>query len=197
MLFPAFYRHLEDLKPEPRVLVSEIQRIIDVHHTGVGTIRNKWFPDFPKAGDGNFIWLEEERTSAYEEPFSDAIVFVNDRYRDDREMTRVIAAKESMHVFDTTEQRTCDGDSFRRLLSEIASKPMQADISEPYAADREALWKAILCLVPHWLRDAYLEDWQSGAVQAHELAVRWWIPEKFAAQAMNPYYDEARRKFGL
>lgn len=177
--------------------VADIQDLINRHHTGVGRIRNKWFPDFDDAAFGNFIWLEEERTSPHEEPFSDAVVFVNDRFRDDREMVRLIAAKETMHVFDGRDQQTRDPEAFKRLLREIASKPLQADASAPYAADREALWKAIICLVPPWIRDEYLEQWQSGDVKSHELAVRWSLPVTAAAQAMNPYYDDVRQRFGI
>lgn len=197
MRFQRFFELLSQQERSPRVLVSDLQRLIDTHHAGVGQIRNQWFPDFEGAAFGNFIWLEEERTSPHEEPFSDARVFVNDRFRDDREMVRIIAAKETMHVFDSREQQTRDPEAFKKLLQEIASKPMQVDTSLPYAADREALWKAVVCLVPPWLRDPYLEQWNAGSVKSHELAVRWSVPTPVANQAMNPYYEEALKRFEI
>ena len=112
-------------------------------------------------------------------------------------MRRIIAAKELMHVFDGIGQRTDTPDKFRQLLSDIASTPIDVDINSPYWADRAALWKATIALIPPWIRDPYLEQWQAGTVKSHELSVRWWVPENVAAAAMSDYYEKAMLLFGI
>ena len=140
--------------------------------------------------------MDEERTSPHDEPFNDAVVFINDRFAEDRPMRRIIAAKELMHVFDTASQRAGDPESFRKLLADIASKPMNG-ASEPYGADRSALWKAIVAMVPPWIRAEYLEQWRSQSIKVHELAARLWLPESIVAAAMGEYYETALRLFGI
>ena len=196
MHFSAFFKRLAELKPSPRVEVEQLRQIVNQRHTGVGSVTFRYFADFPGAQWGNFIWLEEERTSPHEEPFNDAVIFINDRFSEDRSMRRIIGAKELMHVFDTSGQRAGDAESFRRLLSDIASKPMDG-ASEPYGADRIALWKATVALVPPWLREEYLEQWNAQAIKAHELAARWWLPETVVAAAMGSYYPAALEMFGI
>lgn len=166
-----------------------LRDIVNVHHQGVGTVTFKFFDDFPGAQFGTFIWLDEERTSPHDEPYNDAVVFINSRYRDDRPMRRLIAAKELMHVFDTTEQKTGDPDKYRTLLKEIESTPIQEDMSQQYAADRVALWKAVIALVPPWIRDEFKGQWDSGAVKAPEIAARLWLPEVTVSAAMGDYYE--------
>lgn len=155
----------------------------------------KFFSDFDGAQFGNFIWLEEERTSPYEEPFNDAVVFINSRFVKDLPMRRIIAAKELMHVFDDKSAQTDDRRKFVDLLTEIASSPVPADASERYAADRGALWKAILCLIPPWIRNEYLDQWNDQTIKAPELASILWLPENVVAAAMGAYYDVAVRRF--
>lgn len=149
----------------------------------------KHFQDFPGAQFGHFIWLEEQRSSAYEEPFNDAIIFINSKYRSDRPMRRLVGAKELMHVFDGPDQRTNTEEKFKDLLLEIESNPVSADFSDQYAADRFALWKATIALVPPWIRDEFKAAWDSGDVKAPEIATRLWLPESAVIAAMGPYYD--------
>ena len=59
-----------------------------------------------------------------EEPFNNAVIFINDLYQNDRPMRRLIAAKELMHVFDEAESQTRNEGHFRILISEIGSVPL-------------------------------------------------------------------------
>jgi hypothetical protein len=195
MRFHDFFRCLTEKRPTPRVEVSSLAKIVNLHHFGVGTLTFKYFPDFDGAQFGNFIWLDEERTSPYEDPYNNAVVFINSRFQDDIPMRRIIAAKELMHVFDSPDQKADNPAKFKTLLDEIASSPIPEDQSERYAADRGALWKAILSLVPPWIRD---EHRQSGSDQPHkaaELAALLWLPENVVAAAMGDYYDKAAAHF--
>lgn len=193
--FSQFFTRLADDAPTPRVSVDLLARIVKDCHAGVGELEFRYFPDFDGAQHGNFIWLEEERTSPYEGPYNNAIVFVNERFRTDRPMRRLIAAKELMHVFDDAANQTRSDNAFRTLVSEIGSIPLLEDASPAYRADRIALWKAIIALVPPWIRDPYRAKWATQDVRAHELAVRWEVPESIAAAAMGTYYDTARLRF--
>lgn len=195
MLFPAFFRCLADQKPEPRVPVQLLKKIVDDHHAGVGRVEFRYFQDFDGASAGNFIWLDEDRTSAYEEPFNDAVVFINSQFSEDRPMRRIVAAKELMHVFDAPEQRVPSRAAFMDLIREIESSPVPADASLAYEADRGALWKAIIVLVPPWIRDAYLPQWTAGTVKAPELAARLWLPEAIVTAAMGSYYERVFDRF--
>ena len=166
-----------------------LRSIVNNHHAGVGTVTFRFFDDFPGAQFGTFIWLDEERTSPHDEAFNDAVVFINGRYRDDRQMRRIIGAKELMHVFDTEDQKTGDPESYRTLLKEIESAPVQEDMSPQYTADRAALWKATIALIPPWIRDEFKAGWASGEVKAPEIAARLWLPESTVSSAMGGYYD--------
>lgn len=180
-----------------RVAIDALIQLVDLHHAAVGSITFKYFQHFPGAQHGNFIWLEEERTSPHEEPFNDALIFINSEFRQDRPMRRLIAAKELMHVFDGPNQRTATPQDFRKLINEIEAKPVSDDISAQYDADRMALWKATIALVPPWLRAEYLPAWNSGDVQAPELAARWWLPEVTVSSAMGSYYEKMCERFGV
>lgn len=195
MKFPAFYRCLEDRKPHPRVDVELLKTLVNDHHAGVGRVEFRFFQDFDGAEIGNFIWLEEQRTSPHEDPFNDAVVFINDRFENNRPMRRIIAAKELMHVFDAPEERIGDKESFRALLLEIESNPVAAESSLAYAADRGALWKATLALIPPWLREEFRADWNGGNIKPAELAARWWLPENVITAAMGDYYERMYERF--
>jgi len=195
VLFPAFFQCLADRKPEPRVAVQLLKKIVDDHHPGVGRVQFRYFQHFDGAAAGNFIWLEEQRTSPYEEPFNDAVVFINSQISEDRPMRRIVAAKELMHVFDSPEQRVTSRVAFMELVREIESTPVAGDASPAYEADRGALWKAIIALVPPWIRDPYLPQWTAGAVKAPELAARLWLPEAVVTAAMGAYYERAFSRF--
>lgn len=161
----------------------------------MGNLEFRFFADFPGASLGHFVWTEEDRTSAYDEPFNNAIVFVNERLIDDRPWRRFVSTKELMHVFDSDGGKADTEEKYRLLVQELASHPLLTDASEPYAADRVALWKAIVALVPPWIRDDYKDAWESGSVDASELAARWWIPESIASVAMGSYYEQALDQF--
>lgn len=189
MQFPAFFKCLAERQPKPRVELNLLRELVDIHHSGVGHIKFKYFPDFDGAELGGFIWLEDERTSPHEDPFNDALVFINDRYKDNRPWRRLVAAKELMHVFDGPGQQVPDEKTFRALLADIQANPVVADWTEAYAADRGALWKATITLVPPWLRDEFLPAWKAGSVKPPELAARWWLPEGVVTMAMGEYYE--------
>lgn len=197
MNFPEFFKCLEERRPHPRVDVELLKSIVNDHHKGVGKVEFRFFQDFEGAEIGNFIWLQEERTSAYDEPFNDAVVFINDKFENNRPMRRTIAAKELMHVFDAPEERIGDKDSFKALLLEIESNPVAAESSLAYAADRGALWKATLALIPPWLREEFRAEWTGGSVKAAELAARWWLPENVITAAMGDYYERMYERFVL
>lgn len=195
MLYDGFFHCLSKQERGSRVPVGQLSQIVNNYHTGVGTVTFKYFPDFPGAEFGTFIWLDEDRSSAHEEPFNDAVVFINDRYRDDRPMRRLIAAKELMHVFDTGAQKTDDPDKYRRLLKEIQDTPVQQDMSDQYAADRIALWKATIALIPPWIRAEFKAGWDSNDIKAPEIAARLWLPEATVSAAMGDYYDQMLARF--
>lgn len=187
--FSAFLRAANDLAGDT-VSVDKLITLVVEHHHGVGAITMRWLPNSENALDGVFLWLEEDRTSPYDEPFNDAVIFINDKHRQDDAMRRFVAAKELMHVFDEEVSQTRDATSFRLLLSEIGSSPLFEDGSLAYRADRIALWKAILALVPPRIRNPYKAAWANSDIKAHELGVRWEIPEQVAAAAMGDYYDK-------
>lgn len=195
MKYSEFFKCLEERRPHPRVDVELLKAIVNDHHKGVGKVEFRFFQDFEGAEIGNFIWLQEERTSAYEEPFNDAVVFINDRFENNRPMRRTIAAKELMHVFDAPEERIGNKDTFRALLLEIESNPVAAESSLAYAADRGALWKATLALIPPWLREEFRAEWSAGSIKAAELAARWWLPENVITAAMGDYYERMYERF--
>ncbi len=195
MQYKRFIKCLEDLNPQARVRIEEMRKIVDEMHIGVGRVSFRYFADFPGAQLGSFIWLDEERTSAYEEPYNDAVAFINDRYREDRDMVRLISAKELMHVFDTEEQRTATPEQYAILLKQIESMTLPEDASEQYAADRVALWKAIIALVPPCIRNQYLDGWKSGEIKAPEISTKVWLPEPTVAAAMGDYYEVAYNRY--
>ena len=139
VLYHQFYSKLTERAPQQRIAISVITDIINECHQGVGRVAVRYFEHSDGALPGNFIWLEEERTSPYEEPYRDAIAFVSDSLREDRHLRRLVVAKELMHVFDDPEARTADPNAFYRLLAEIESQPLPEDASDPYLADRGAL----------------------------------------------------------
>ena len=195
MKYEQFIKVLQETKPTTRVLVEDLRRIVNERHEGVGQVAFRFFEDFPGAQLGSFTWLEDERTSPYQDPFNDAIVFINDRYRNDREMIRLIAAKELMHVFDTDEQKTDSPEKYKTLLKQIESSPIVDDQSEQYAADRVALWKATIALVPPCIRSEYLEGWRNGEIKAPEISAKLWLPDATISACMGDYYDVAVERF--
>ncbi|MEQ1640348.1 MAG: hypothetical protein ABL881_06025 [Novosphingobium sp.] len=194
MLYSDFFQELTTRAPAPRVEVDLLAEIINSRHQGVGTVSFRWSDDFEMAQWGTFLWMEEERTSPHEEAFRDAVVFVNSIFKTDRPMRRIIAAKELMHVFDDVDHRADTPDKFKMLLQEVASQTLSEEASAIYLADRRALWKAILALVPPWIREPYLSEYPNN-VKAAELAARWWLPPNIAEAAMGPGYDLARATF--
>lgn len=190
MHYNRFFECLIELRPMPRVEVTQLATIVNQRHNGVGTVSFRTFQDFPGAQLGAFVWLDEDRTSPHEEAFRDAIIFLNSVLHDQRSERRIVAAKELMHVFDAEDERTGTPEAFRQLLHDMENMPLFEDASRQYQADRSALWKAILALVPPWLRREYLAPWRAGQIKAAELATRWWIPENIAASAMGSYYEQ-------
>jgi len=144
---------------------------------------------------GHFIWLDEDRTSAYDETFNDAVVFINSKHRNNRPMRRLIAAKELMHVFDEPGQKADTPEKFKDLLLEIEANPVAADMSDQYSADRGALWKATLALIPPWVRDEFRSEWLDGTIKAPELSARLLLPESAIKAAMGDYYERAMARF--
>ena len=195
MQYSAFFAVLAEKRTAARIEVELLSEIVHLHHTGVGKISFKYFQDFEGAQMGHFLWLEDERTSAYEEPFNDAVIFINSRYRDNRAMRRLVSAKELMHVFGTPEQRTDSSETFKALLMEIEANPVAQDASKQYEADRGALWQATIALIPPWIRDEFRQDWLDGKIKAPELAARWWLPESAVIAAMGDYYEKALARF--
>ena len=193
MQFRDFFRLITEKRPSPRVEFEMLRDLVTLHHFGVGKVTVKYFPDFDGAQLGNFIWLEQERTSPYEEPFNDAMIFVNNKVKEPA-LRRFIAAKELMHVFDSAVQRTDTRVKFEQLLEEIGSMPIRGDMSEGFTADREALWKAVLCLIPPWIRDEHKSDW-GQTLTAPELAGRLVLPMEIVEAAMGSYYDRMFERF--
>ncbi|HBK06234.1 MAG TPA: hypothetical protein DDZ81_10260 [Acetobacteraceae bacterium] len=189
MLFKDFFKCLSEKPFTNLIEVDTLADIVNLHHFGVGTLTFRNFPDFQGAQPGNFIWLESDRTSPYEEAFNDAVVFVNENILDDLPTVRIVAAKELMHVFDGAEQRANSPEKFKELLEEIASSPARNDTSPQYDADRVALWKAILALIPPWIREQFVDAWDKGDIKAPELARRLVLPEEVVAAAMGRYYS--------
>jgi hypothetical protein len=195
--FASFIRCLAERPRTPYIKVETLAELVNLHHYGVGKLNIRYFPDFPGAEYGTFIWLEEDRTSAYEEAFSDAEVCINSRYWNDRPHRRLIAAKEMMHVFDSREQQTDTAEKFRTLLDQIASSPLPEDASQPYAADREALWKATVALVPPWIRADCRARSMAGAVSTEQLAAELVLPARVVTAALSDLYEPALRRFGV
>lgn len=195
MRFAQFFANLQSDQSASKVSVDDLAKVVRECHQGVGTLTFRFFPDFEGAQAGNFLWLDEERTSPYDCAFNNAIVFVNDKYRSDKPMRRFVAAKELMHVFDDVGSQTRNASAFRTLVSEIGSAPLQGDASAAYEADRVAQWKATIAMVPPWLKEPYQAQWRKQEVKAHELAVRWELPEVVVAAAMGEYYDRAYSRF--
>jgi hypothetical protein len=184
VLFRAFFSCLEEKRPVPFVRVDTLASIVNLHHSGVGSLSFRYIDDVPGAQLGSFLWQEDERSSPYDEPFNDAVVFVNENCINDLSMLRIVAAKELMHVFDGPAQRTDSPEKFRRLIEDIASTPIAEDSSEQYTADKEALWKAIIALIPPWIRSPFLEDWNARRVDVAELARLWYLPTEVSNGAL-------------
>lgn len=197
MLYNRFFELLAEAKPKPRVAIGDLAQIVNQRHTGVGTVTFRYFDAFPGSQHGAFVWQEEDRTSPHEESFRDAIIFISSALKEQRPERRVVAAKELMHVFDCEDQRTGDADAFRRLLHDMENMPLPDDASPQYQADRSALWKAILALIPPWLRREYIDAWNERNVKAAELATRWWVPENIVTTAMGDYYEVMAARFGV
>jgi hypothetical protein len=197
VLFSRFISQLEEAPRGNHVGIDTLAEIVRLYHFGIGKLEFRWMLNFPGAQMGWFVRKPEDRTSPYEEPFHDAIVYINDLLKGERNLPyrRFVAAKELMHVFDTVDQRADDPQKFRTLLDEIASIPLHEDASAPYEADRQALWKAILSLIPPWVRAQYLDRWNSQAVNASELAALWALPENIVAVAMGHYYEVVKNRY--
>jgi hypothetical protein len=197
LLFDRFFEALAEAQPRPRVEINDLAVIVNQRHHGVGTVTFRYFDDFPGAQLGAFVWLDEDRSSPHEEAFRDAIVFINSDLKEQRPERRVVAAKELMHVFDPPEQQAGDPDSFKRLLHDMENMPLYDDASPQYQADRAALWKAIVALIPPWLRQEYLAAWNDRSIKAPELATRWWVPENIVTSAMGEYYETMAARLGI
>lgn len=106
-------------------------------------------------------------------------------------MQRFVVAKELMHVFDSPTEKANNIDRFKNLVSQIASKPMLTDMEAYYVSDRNAYWKALICLIPPWLREKYLADWNALNGSLSNAAAELRLPEPYVAAAMGGYYDTA------
>ena len=182
----------------PRRSVTSVEHLItlvNLHHKGVGQVSRQFFPNFEGAQAGHFLWLPEDRTSPHDDAFNDAIIYINDLYRDDAPMRRLIACKELMHVFDTDKQKANTPTKLITLIQEIESSPPLQDSSDPYTADRIDTWKALIALVPPWEREKYRLSWDSQTISANTLATRWVIPEFSVRHAMGLYYPKAVAAF--
>lgn len=189
MNYRQLIEHLEASSPTSRVEVEDIADLVRARHKGVGELTFRWMENIPGARPGMFIWQDGDRSSPYEEQFNHAHIFINEMYREDREKRRLVGAKELMHVFDTPDQQANDEDRYRTLIQQIEALPMNEDQSPQYQADREALWKARIALVPPSLRQIYLEGWSNGTLQAAELSARFWLPDNEISAIMGKYYD--------
>ena len=191
MRFAAFYSRLAEKPPQTFVEVDLLAEIVNECHAGVGKVSFSYFPNFPGAQWGSFIWLEEQRSSPYEEAFHDAMIFINSEFVNDVPMRRIVAAKELMHVFDDSDRRAGTPETFRRLVSDIANNPLLEDASEPYKADRAALWKAMVSLVPPWIRVQ-----AEGSTESPEFwAARWQVPLPTIDAVMGEYYPHMVSRF--
>ncbi|WP_294390327.1 hypothetical protein [uncultured Sphingomonas sp.] len=197
MRYQQFIEQLAQKRPSPRVHIEDLVSLVHDYHHGVGRVFFRYFDHFPGSQYGIFFWMEEELAGRNEEPHRDAQIHLSSVLRDDRPLRRIVAAKEMMHVFDEEKQRTANVEQLRTLLNDIAEKPFLDEASAQYAADREALWKAIIALVPPWLRQEYLDQARAGVIKPAELAARWWLPENVAAAVVGSQYETAAARFGI
>ncbi|MGO2958678.1 MAG: hypothetical protein ACTIDN_06525 [Acetobacter sp.] len=208
----SFYRFLMDLErthaallsvapaPAPAVKISTILRVINLYCSEVGKITFRYIPDpTNRLQAGNFIWLDEERTSPYDEPYRDAIVYLNEyKTKDNLPFRRLVSTKELMHIFDSSDERAGSRETVSKLLAEIASQPTSEFSSAPYKAEGEARWKAYMALIPPTLREKYLNDYRQGSISADDLSCQLQVPA-FVVEAVmldnGGLYEKMLQKF--
>jgi hypothetical protein len=188
-------RCLSEAEPAPFISVDALAKLVNDHHFGIGSLTFRVVEDSPGAPWGNIILRPEDRTSPYEEPFRDAEIFINSSFFTDESMRRLVGAKELMHVFDSAEHRAGSPEVFRLLVQEIASSPMLDDASMPYRADREALWKAIVALIPPWLRNEHKPSCSGDEADFRKAANILKVPPAAVRAAMGDYYEKALVRF--
>lgn len=180
---------------KPTVSFDFLRQKINLHHTGVGSII-VWAVQYPTPNKQAFYkLLGTDRTSAYDEEFVEAEIRYCQELDDHPRERRYALTKELTHVFDLPNERADTKDKFKTLLREIQNQPIPADASKMYQADVNTRWKAAILLCPKKFRDEYKSKYDSGDMEAYEIAEIFMVPEWIIPFVMDDYYETIYQTF--
>jgi hypothetical protein len=185
MLFPELYRFSNEELTSPRVGFSFLAGQIAKRHPDVERVE-KWECDLDIEVSMGHMVFEDQRSSPYNEAENVAVIrFARALNRCWR---RLVCTKELMHVFDSQNAQTGNGQKFVQLLNELETAPL--DASAMFTAERAAVWMALLVLCPLRLRQLHVtgdDSDQNVLVIAHRLKV----PVAAVRAIRRDYYLEA------
>ena len=163
---------------------------INRHHPDVGKVITRAISNVNPDGRAYFLHSEEERTSAYGNPFTDVQINYCDSLDDDIPERRFVVTKELMHVFDSQEARTDTRESFLALMREVQNKPVQEHASEMFKSENNTRWMAAIVLCPPSLRLPLVTRWKNGGLLLSEAAEICNLPEWITVLILDDYFDK-------
>lgn len=191
MFFRDLYAAVEKELDEPPVLFDRLVHLINTRHAGVGEIR-VWAVQYPvPIRQAHYRLIGTDRSSAYDEEFELAeIIYCEELDQHPRER-RFALTKELMHVFDTADERVDTRDKFIQFVKEVQNQPLASQRSARFNSELDTRWMAAIILCPKHLRDRFLQDYRSQALQPYEIAEAFRVPEWVIPFVMDDYYDQA------
>jgi hypothetical protein len=172
----------------PVTPVNRLIKEVIARHPKVGDVE-VWACDLNEDVSLGHMTYEQERTSAYSEPYDVAIIRFSRKLN--RCWQRAVVSKELMHVFDDSAAKTSDGGKFLKLLMELETVVLPGDASAMLLSERHTEWMALLALCPERLRALYEPDYRAKKVDDAFVADRLKIPKMMVPALMGDYYWRA------
>lgn len=187
MIFKDLYEFAAKIET-PVIRVKDLARRITSYHDEVGEITFT-----PVVLDENttlgYVLYDYDRSSAYGDEFR----IMGVRYSGDLNKCnrRFVCCKETMHAFDSDDERTNTRERFYTLMRELETNPLPARQSAMLSSENKAEWMALVILCPKPRRDALKAELDAGNMTPRQVAEDILLPEWTIEALMGSLYDEA------
>lgn len=137
---------------------------------------------------GMYLSLEETDHHFIRQNGCRVIVLARDL---DKPWSRVVHAKELMHLFDDAGSAADTGEKFETLLTELTGGA-SVDLSPATRSEIKCFWMALSVLCPENHRQKLLAARKQGEIDHATIAVQLRIPELYVEHLLSPIFDRNR-----
>lgn len=105
---------------------------------------------------------------------------------------RLVEIKETMHLFDTPDERISTPEQFEALINAFSGPPQPPSqlITAQYMSEGKAFWMALGVLCPETARRELMRQRNAGAINDYGIALQLRIPEFYVPWLFIPNFTE-------